>query len=138
MFSGKQKVAFLALTIYLFLSVLSYYPFYLSYFNELVWDRKYAYKYLADSNVDWRQGKYYLDAYLSAHPNAVYMPDQPRSGTIIVPVNFLVGTARDSSQLYKWLRDNFQPTDTIAYEYLVFNISPQQLQQLCAHTDYCH
>ena len=73
-FSAKQKTAGFMLTVYLIVSVLSYYPYYLSYFNELVWDRKYAYKFLADLNLDWGQGAYYLQTYLTEHPSAVYQP----------------------------------------------------------------
>jgi 4-amino-4-deoxy-L-arabinose transferase-like glycosyltransferase len=135
----KQKIAFLALAGYLIASVLSYYPYYLSYFNELVWDRKYAYKYLADSNLDWGQGKYYLQDYMTSHPDAVYTPDRVMSGQLILSANDLVGVSTiGNPDKYKWLRDNFQPTGTIAYEYLVFDISPQALQQLCATTTYCH
>src|SRR5574341_60332 len=67
-FSRRRKFAAFALLGYLIVSVLSYYPFYLAYFNEIVWDRKYAYKYLVDSNLDWAQGGYYLKDYFSAHP----------------------------------------------------------------------
>ena len=138
-FSGKQKAAAFALAVYLIASVLSYYPFYLSYFNEFVWDRKYAYKYLADSNLDWGQGQYYLADYLFAHPNAIYAPGGVTSGRIVIGASDLTGvTTWDNPDKYKWLRDNFQPADVIAYEYLVFDITPQQLQQLCSTTSYCH
>ena len=59
-FSRNRKIAIFVLAAYLVVSVLSYYPYYLSYFNEIVWDRRDAYKYLADSNLDWGQGEYYL------------------------------------------------------------------------------
>jgi Dolichyl-phosphate-mannose-protein mannosyltransferase len=135
----KQKIALLALGAYLIASVLSYYPYYLSYFNELVWDRKYAYKYLADSNLDWGQGKYYLQDYMAAHPGAAYAPDKVMGGQLIVSADDLVGvTGASNPDKYKWLRDNFQPARAIAYEYLVFDISSQALQQLCATTTYCH
>ena len=138
-FSRKQKAAVFALAVYLIVSILSYYPFYLSYFNEIVWDRKYAYKYLADSNLDWGQGQYYLADYLATHPNAIYTPSGVTSGEVIIGASDLVGvTTWGNPDKYKWLRDNFQPTNVIAYEYLVFDITPQQLQQLCSTTSYCH
>ncbi len=137
-FSAKQKWTGMALMAYLMISVLSYYPHYLAYFNELVWDRKYAYKYLADSNLDWGQGRYYLEEYLSAHPEAVYAPAGVMSGQLVVSASDLVGaTTWENPDQYKWLRDNFQPTRAIAYQYLVFDISPQDLQRLCSQTSYC-
>jgi len=138
-FSRNQKIAFFALAVYLVVSVLSYYPYYLSYFNELVWDRKYAYKYLVDSNLDWGQGQYYLQGYMAAHPEAVYEPKQAVSGLIIVSPNNLVGsTTLNYLDQYKWLREHFRPIRTIAYEYLVYDVSPQSLQKICAETIDCH
>jgi hypothetical protein len=138
-FSRNQKITILALAIYLIVSVLSYYPYYLSYFNEIVWDRRFAYKYLSDSNIEWGQGENYLHDYMAAHPGAIYMPSRPRSGLIVVRADFLVGVSPKSHpDLYKWLRENFQPTGTIAYEYLVFDISPHELKQFCSTTNYCH
>ena len=138
-FSRNQKIAVFALAVYLVASVLSYYPFYLSYFNEIVWDRKYAYKYLVDSNLDWGQGQYYLRDYMTLHPDAIYEPKQPVSGLLIVSPNDLVGsTTWDNIDHYKWLRDNFQPVTTIAYEYVVYDVSPQALQKICAGTTDCH
>jgi hypothetical protein len=135
-FSPAQKAASFTLLIYLSISVFSYYPYHLSYFNEFVWDRKQAYKYLADSNIDWSQGKNELDQYLLAHPEAVYKPGKARSGHLIVRVNDLVGVTAEPEQ-YAWLRDNFEPVDMIAYSYLVYKISPEEINALCASSTYC-
>ena len=138
-FSRNQKIAVFVLAAWLVASVVSYYPYYLSYFNEIVWDRRFAYKYLSDSNIEWGQGENYLHDYRAAHPYAIYMPSRPRSGLIVVRADFLVGVSPKSHpDLYKWLRENFQPTGTIAYEYLVFDISPHELKQFCSTTNYCH
>lgn len=135
-FSTVRKAAFTALFVYLAVSVFSYYPYHLSYFNELVWDRTQAYKYLADSNLDWEQGKNELAHYLSEHPGAIYKPNNVRSGHIVVRVNELVGVLGDPEK-YAWLRENFEPVDTIAYSYLVYRISPEEIDRLCASTSYC-
>jgi hypothetical protein len=93
---------------------------------------------LADSNLDWNQGEYYLQTYLNEHPNAVYLPRQPISGMIIVPDNFMAGLSKKRDPvLYSLLRNNFQPTETIAYEYLVFDISQDELKQVCSTTTDC-
>jgi hypothetical protein len=135
-FSFMQKALSWGLMAYLFVSVFSYSPYHLSYFNEIVWDRTQAYKYLADSNIDWGQGQNELWQYISDHPAAIYQPGKVRSGQIIVSVNDLVGINIDPDE-YVWLRDNFEPMDTIAYSYLVYDISPAELDAMCATTDYC-
>jgi len=92
-FHGIKKIAVFVLAAWLVASVVSYYPYYLSYFNEIVWDRRFAYKYLSDSNIEWGQGENYLHDYRAAHPYAIYMPSRPRSGLIVVRADFLVGVS---------------------------------------------
>jgi hypothetical protein len=135
-YSRIRKATMLALPGYLLISVLSYHPYYLSYFNEMVWDRKQAYKYLADSNLDWGQAKNELKQYLEEHPGALYSPNRPRPGRLVVRVNDFVGVTEEPEK-YAWLRDNFEPIDTIAYAYLVYKITPQEIETLCATTTYC-
>lgn len=135
-FPAARKTAVFALLAYLCVSVFSYYPYYMSYFNEIIWDRKQAYKYLADSNIDWSQGKNELDQYMIEHPDAVYKPGKVRSGHLVVRVNDLVGVTTDPQE-YAWLRDNFEPVDTIVYSYLIYKISPEEISHLCATTTYC-
>ena len=126
---AKYKIAGGVLALYLILSVLSYHPHYIPYFNELVLDRRFAYKYLADSNLDWEQADFYLDDYLAEHPNARVEPLRPRDGLTIVSVNALVGVTGERDQ-FAWLRDNFEPVEHIAYAYLVFKITPQELEAI--------
>ena len=111
------------------LSTLSYYPHFISYFNEFVPDRKLAYRHLADSNLDWRGNDWYLAEYLHRHPGAIVDPRKPQAGRIIVTVNALVGVNR-SPEEYRWLRDHFTPVDHIAYSYLVYDVSEKMLSQI--------
>ena len=106
------------------ISTLSYHRHYLSYFNELVWDRKMAYKILADSNLDWGQSQRYLEDYLLDHPESIFQPEQPTPGTIIVGVNNLVGVFSKGYTQFEWLRKNFEPIDHIGYSYLVYYVPP--------------
>ena len=139
-FSRTQKGLSFALALYLIISVLSYYPNYLAYFNEIVWDRKMAYKYLADSNLDWGQDYYALKAYRAEHRDVDKAPEIPhplsKTRTFFVPVNQLVGVSYDPAT-YQWLRENFEPVGMIAPSYLLFEITPEQMQALCDTTDYC-
>jgi len=111
------------LLIYLVVSFMSYYPHYISYFNELCWDRTKLYKYLADSNLDWGQDDNYLFDYLKrhTHEDIEVNPIRPVSGKVIVGANDLVGVTQDAST-YKWLRDSFEPVGHIAYSWLYYEI----------------
>ena len=122
------KIITLALTIYLATSVISSYPNYIQYFNELIWDRRNTYKYLIDSNLDWYQEKDKLHRYLESHPEAKYQPKRPSYGTIIMSPNELVGIWDEDE--FRWLRDNFQPLDTIEDVYLIYQISEDEFTEV--------
>jgi hypothetical protein len=135
-FSRFQKTVSALLIGYLAISTLSYFPTYIPYFNEFLFDKRQAYKILADSNIDYGQSEGALDAYLESHPEAFYNPTSPTSGLIIAGVNDLVGVFGKPEQ-YAWLRENFEPNDTIAHTYLIYNISAEQITALCSTSDYC-
>jgi len=90
-FSGASRMGFALGGIYLVVSVLSYFPHYLSYFNELILDRTRTFRVLADSNIDWGQNKAVLDEFLEEHPEYIFEPNEPTSGLILVGVNELTG-----------------------------------------------
>jgi 4-amino-4-deoxy-L-arabinose transferase-like glycosyltransferase len=103
------------------ISTLSYFPDYLAYFNELVWDRRTAYRYLADSNLDWGQSEGALRAYMAAHPSAVLEPSVLGEGEVIVRVNNLVGITENPGR-YAYLREACFPAATIGHAYLLYRL----------------
>jgi len=129
----RDRILISSLLAYLLISNLSYYPHYISYFNEFIVDRKFAYKILADSNIDWGQNEYYLQAYLKKHPNAIVEPNQPQSGLVVVGINKLVGILsnpeclKSKPECFKWIREKLEPVDHVAYSYLVFDVKPEDL-----------
>ena len=113
------------LVLYLVVSMLSYYPHFIPYFNELVWNRTRADRILADSNLGWSQNHWYVRQYLRRHPDALFEPEGPQAGTIVVSVNKHVGLW--SSERYRWLRENFEPVGHIAHGHLLFRVTPETL-----------
>ena len=123
----KLRGVFILLFVYLLTSVFSYFPHYLSYFNELVWDRKNAYKVLTDPTMDWGQNRWYLGKYKRENPEVIIHPRSPVAGRIVVSVGELAG--RSGLEKYRWLRENFEPVDHVAYSYLVYDIRPEDLER---------
>ena len=116
------------LAVWVTVSTFSYYPHFISYFNEFVPDRKLAYRHLADSNLDWRGNGWYLREYIRRHPGVIVDPRKLQAGRIIVPVNALVGISPDRNpEEYRWLREHFTPVDHIAYSFLVYDVPKEML-----------
>jgi hypothetical protein len=115
-----------ALCLWMGVSTFSYYPHFLSYFNELVLKRKSAYRILADSNLEWGQNRLYLKRYLKKHSMTWRQVDPrwPTTGHIVVSANLLVGVGHPLE--YRWLR-RLEPVSHVAYSHLVFRVSHAQL-----------
>ncbi|MEW6746061.1 MAG: glycosyltransferase family 39 protein [Planctomycetota bacterium] len=118
------------------LSTLLFFPHYIAYTNELLIDKKYAYRLFCDSNLQWGQDEGLLRDYItrsSRRPLRVE-PGAAVAGTIIVGVNELVGESHRIDyyihERYAWLRDHFTPIDRIAHSYLIYEVAPEALIQL--------
>ena len=113
-------------------SALSYHPHSIAYFNELIGRRVNAYRYLADSNLDWEDADHFVDEYRRAHPEKTLIvnPDVPQAGELLVGANELVGIFHPEK--YRWLRENFRPVGHVAYSHLLFRVSPEELAALPA------
>lgn len=119
------------LAVWLVVSVLRFYPHFLPYSNELIWDKRTAYTYLANGEFDWGQSQLYLDEWLAGHPGAVLDPPEPVGGLVVATPKRIVGTPRyQDPNEFAWLRDNFEPVDVIAYTFPVFDITPDDLKRL--------
>jgi hypothetical protein len=110
-------------------SVASYFPHYIPYFNELVINRFHAYRILSDSNIDYGQAEGYLAEYLESHPGALVEPVEPVAGLIVISVDRLT-QVRQAPPWYARLRDTHEPVDHVAYAYLVYRVSPDDLNEL--------
>ncbi|HEY0432625.1 MAG TPA: phospholipid carrier-dependent glycosyltransferase [Chitinophagaceae bacterium] len=98
-----------------------YLPNFLAYTNELIPDKKIAYRVLGSSNLDFNQASGALTSYLRSHPDTRYAPLEPSPGRFVISVRDLLGL-RDGHS-YEWLRTRFSPVDHLRFTYLIFDIS---------------
>ncbi len=110
------------LLIYELVSVGLYFPHFLPYTNELITNKKLAYKKIADTNICYGEGQKYLIQYMRAHPEAVYMPSKITRGRIIMEVNEMLNLNILTMRKYDWATQLI-PADHIHSQYLIFDIS---------------
>ena len=134
------------------LSVLSYYPGFIGYFNEFV-PRNQRYKYLIDSSLDWGQDllrlKEFVDEnnieeikvdYFGGSVPSYYIPESkewhssygPTTGWLAVSATFyqsskLVGE-KEGKWSYHWL-DEYVPEKQIGGSILVYHITPEMIKE---------
>lgn len=129
--SRTRLITTAALSVWLIASVLRFYPHFVPYSSELIWDKTRTYAYLANGEFDAGQSQLYLADWLAAHPDAIMDPEDPVSGTIVATPKLLAGTPRDQDpDKYAWLRDHFDPVGVIAFTYPIFEVTPEDLQSL--------
>jgi len=111
-------------------STLSYHPHYMSYFNELIGRRVNAWRYLADSNLDWEDRAWFIRRFQRQHTEMVLIEDPPVpvAGHLVVGANRLVGVFEP--ERYRWLREGFEPIGHIGYSHLLFHVTPERLRQV--------
>ena len=110
--------------LWLALSVASYYPHMIPYMNELVWDRKMAYRIAADSNLCWGQNASAVSRFLKANPDVVLDPQEPTSGRILVNINSLTGVNRWYPVRWVTAR-GLRPVAHVKYGHLLFVVPPE-------------
>ena len=96
--SGRHQVAIGVLLGYLLISNLSYYPHYLSYFNELMPDRKLSYTVIAHSDLDWGQNTSYIVKYLQDNPDVMFFRER-RARTATAAAGTVVRSRASESRL---------------------------------------
>ena len=109
-------------------SISSFYYFFpclLPYTNELIADKKAAYKIVGSANLDYNQANESLNLYLEQNRNVRYAPDHPGAGKFIISTNDLLELSGKNG--YSWLRNSFKPTDHLQFTYLIFDVSEQDL-----------
>ncbi|MFA7243786.1 MAG: glycosyltransferase family 39 protein [Patescibacteria group bacterium] len=151
-FWTTQSIVIFGLSAWLIVDVLSYYPQYIAYFNNVV-PRDKRYEYMTDSSLDWGQDllrlKDYVDEnnidaikvdYFGGSVPQYYIPQAedwhssygPATGWLAVSATYYQSSKlygpQEGKWSYDWL-DNFTPTAEIGGSILVFHITPQDLNE---------
>ncbi len=93
---------------------------YIAYTSEWLWPKRSAWKYVADSNLNWGQKDKQIRHYLKQHPEIIVEPAAPVRGKVMVDVNQYTGIIE--TEKYKWLRENYRPVAVVEGCFLLFDI----------------
>lgn len=113
------KAVLFGSVIYLISTFYYFFPNLIAYSNELLWDKKSAYKIMADSNLDWGQSSQKLNYYMQKHPEFRLPSAPPKSGKYILSVNDYIGLNDEYKN--SWIRA-YKPVSHLYFSYLVFDI----------------
>jgi len=120
-----QKVLLASVSLFLLISVLSYWRNYFPYTNEFIIDKKMAFQYVGAANLEFKQGEILLQQYLKDHPDVHYTPRNPASGAFVMSVaDYLDIWNRHQ---YEWIH-KFKPIGHVACTYLLFKVKEKDLE----------
>jgi 4-amino-4-deoxy-L-arabinose transferase-like glycosyltransferase len=128
-FSSKpwpKKALLSILVLWLAGSVASYYPQMIPYMNEWVHDRRFSYRILADSNLDWGQDSAVVAEFLRKNPDVVLDPDRPVAGRILVRANRLTGVDRWNPSA-AFLARRYRPVAQVGYAHFLFVVPAKDI-----------
>jgi 4-amino-4-deoxy-L-arabinose transferase-like glycosyltransferase len=120
-FSSRRKALLAGCLLYVAVSVGSYFPDVIPYFNEILTDRKMAYRFLGDSNLDWGQDTWIVERFLKANPDVVMNPPERVTGRLLVSGMFLAGNLPHKADYFLRL-EGIRPVARVGYAYLLFVI----------------
>lgn len=143
-----------ALTVCMIAVTLAAYPYYMSYFNQIVGGSKNGYLFVTDSNADWGQDLKRLRTYLNEHPEIdkirvdyfgggkpeSYFPEKfipwwrdkrpIEPGYYAISVLFrqesIHDTKKADNETYRWLLE-YEPIDQVGTSILIYHIPEDQL-----------
>ncbi len=122
-FSSRRKLLLVGCLLYVAVSVGSYFPHMIPYFNEILTDRKMAYRFLADSNLDWGQDAWVVGRFLKSNPDVILNPERRVVGRILVSADFLAGVSPPKADYFLRL-EGIQPVAHVGYAHLLFLVPP--------------
>lgn len=123
--TSRRKLLLLGCLFYVAVSVSSYFPHMIPYFNEVLTDRKMAYRFLADSNLDWGQNAREVEHFLERNPDVVLNPTQRVTGRILVRANLLAGVSPPKAD-YFLRREGIKPIAHVGYAHFLFLVPALQ------------
>ena len=118
-FSSRRKLLLAGCLLYAAVSVASYFPHMIPYFNEILTDRKLAYRFLADSNLDWNQDDWVVGRFLKSNPDVILNPKQRVAGRILVDANAIAGVFPRKADYFLRI-EGIQPVAHVGYAHLLF------------------
>jgi 4-amino-4-deoxy-L-arabinose transferase-like glycosyltransferase len=121
-----HKLLLATLVLWMAVSVGSYFPNMIPYMNEWVHDRRFSYRILADSNLDWGQDTAVVDEFMRRNPDVILDPPAPKAGRILVRANRLTDVDRWNPSL-SYLSQHYQPVAQVGYAHFLFVVPAADL-----------
>lgn len=101
------------------ISIGRYWTQFYPYTNEMVWDKKNAWRWVGHANLDINQGFLAARRYLSIHPDVQVLRDQPAKGKYLVGVSDYLDIWNTGK--FDWIR-KYPVSGEVAFTWLIIEV----------------
>lgn len=116
-----------AMGIFLLFSVLRFWNNYYSFTNEMISDKKMAYRYVGSSNLEFGQSQFFFNQYLKDHPEIRMAPVIPAEGVFLIRLHDYMDIW--NLHQFEWIR-HIPPSGVVAYNGLLITVTASDLKSL--------
>ncbi|MBP6432460.1 MAG: glycosyltransferase family 39 protein [Ferruginibacter sp.] len=103
------------------ISVAKYFPHFIPYTNEFIWNKTNAYKVFGDANLFYQEGHCLVKNYLQKNADIQYEPTQPVKGKVLVSIEHYYDWWHLGKM--KWLTElKLEPVGNFDSQFLLFDV----------------
>lgn len=122
LFLLQKRWLVMTLWLWMFCSVLYYYPHLIPYTNELITNKSTVYKKIMDSSIDYGQSDSAAVQFLKNHPDYTNPTNKPSSGRYLVSMRYYIEKQKFGDTSLNWLINNHEPSGLIYFTHLQYDI----------------
>ena len=119
------KLSVVVLSLFLVFSIMRYWRNYIPYTNELIADKKMAYRYVGCANLQFDQSKNFYAEYLQLHPEVRYAPTVPATGVFLIELDDYMDIW--NLHRYDWI-SKIKPSGQVACNGLLITVTENDLR----------
>lgn len=120
--TSKAKWLVAVLFVWMFISVLKYYPDLIPYTNELIVQKSKVYQKIMDSSIDYGQSDSAAAQFLQDNPAYKFPDSTPTSGNYLLSMCQYIEQVKQGDTSLNWLVNKYEPIGLFKHVYLQFQV----------------
>lgn len=119
---SKSKWLVVVLFVWMFVSVLKYYPDLIPYTNELIVQKSKVYQKIMDSSIDYGQSDSAAVHFLQNNPTYKIPNSKPASGNYLLSMHQYIEQIKMGDTSLNWLVNKYEPIGLLKHVYLKYQV----------------
>lgn len=118
----KKRWILSLLWVWMFASVMYYYPLLIPYTNELIVNKAKVFEKIMDSSIDYGQSDSAAVRFLKNNPAYKIPTSQPLTGSYLISMRTIVENQKFGNTSLNWLIQHYQPTGVLNFTHIQYDV----------------